>query len=59
MTGLAGVEVIPADQWFLSEIPEPRHGRIRRLFNASFGPHRTRAMTEFVTSRAMDWSTTC
>jgi cytochrome P450 len=49
MTGLAGVEVIPADQWFLSEIPEPRHGRIRRLFNASFGPHRTRAMTGFVT----------
>jgi cytochrome P450 len=53
MTGLAGVEVIPSDQWFLSEIPEPRHGRVRRLFNASFGPHRTRAMTDFVTDTCM------
>lgn len=48
MTGLPGVEAIPPDQWFLSEIPEPRHGRIRRLFNASFGPHRTRDVADFV-----------
>lgn len=43
ITGIpAGVESIPEDQHFLSEIPEPRHGRIRRLFNAIFAWHRVR-----------------
>lgn len=43
ITGIpAGVMTIPEDQHFLSEIPEPRHGRIRRLFNATLGTHRTR-----------------
>lgn len=43
ITGIpAGVETIPEDQHFLSEIPEPRHGRIRRLFNAIFAWHRVR-----------------
>ena len=53
ITGLRCVEEIPEDQWFLSEIPEPRHGRIRRLFNASFGPHRTREVAEFVRDTCM------
>lgn len=48
MTGLAGVEVIPEEEWFLSEIPEPRHARLRRLFNASFGPHRTRTISPYI-----------
>ena len=48
MTGLPGVEVIPQDQWFLSEIPEPRHAKLRRLFNASFGPHRTRTIAPYI-----------
>ena len=43
ITGIpAGVLTIPEDQHFLSEIPEPRHGKIRRLFNATLGTHRTR-----------------
>ena len=44
MSGLDGLEQIPAGQHFLSEIPEPRHGQIRRLYNACFGAHRTRAV---------------
>lgn len=43
ITGIpAGVVTIPEDQHFLSEIPEPRHGKIRRLFNSVLGPHRLR-----------------
>jgi hypothetical protein len=41
ITGIpAGVVSIPEDQHFLSEIPEPRHGGIRRLFNSVLGAHR-------------------
>ena len=39
-SGLRRREQIPAEQLFLSEIEEPRHGQIRRLFNATFGPQR-------------------
>jgi cytochrome P450 len=39
-SGLTGVEEVPTEQLFLSEIEEPRHGQIRRLFNATFGPQR-------------------
>lgn len=48
MSGVRSVEDIPADQRWLSEIGEPRHGRVRRLFNAAFGPHRTRSVEPFV-----------
>jgi cytochrome P450 len=45
ITGIpAGCATIPEDQHFLSEIPEPRHGRIRRLFNAIFAWHRVRVL---------------
>lgn len=45
ITGIpAGCATIPEDQHFLSEIPEPRHGRIRRLFNAIFAWHRVRQL---------------
>ncbi len=40
LSGLAGVEEVPEDELFLSEIIEPRHREVRRLFNAIFGPHR-------------------
>jgi hypothetical protein len=40
LSGLAGVEEVPEDELFLSEIAEPRHKEVRRLFNATFGPHR-------------------
>lgn len=43
VTGIAaGCASIPDDQHFLSEIPEPRHGRVRRLFNSIFAWHRVR-----------------
>ena len=45
ITGIpAGVATIPADQHYLSEIPEPRHGAVRRLFNATLGTHRVKAV---------------
>jgi len=43
ITGIpAGVATIPEEEHFLSEILEPRHGRIRRLYNAIFAWHRVR-----------------
>lgn len=48
MSGLDGIEDVPAEQHFLSEIPEPLHGEIRRLYNACFGAHRTRAVEDEV-----------
>jgi len=45
ITGIPeGVATIPADQHYLSEIPEPRHGAIRKLFNATLGTHRVKAI---------------
>jgi cytochrome P450 len=48
LSGLGGVEEVPDDELFLSEIDEPRHGQIRRLFNATFGPHRIAEEAPFV-----------
>jgi cytochrome P450 len=49
ITGLpGGIETIPEEQLFLSEISEPRHGQIRRLFNSAFGPHRVREVEPHV-----------
>ena len=43
ITGIpAGVLTIPEDQHYLSEIPEPRHGMVRRLFNSVLATHRMR-----------------
>ena len=43
ITGIpAGVTTIPEDQHYLSEIPEPRHGMVRRLFNSVLAVHRMR-----------------
>jgi cytochrome P450 len=41
LSGLGGVEDVPPEQQFLSEITGERHRQIRRLFNATFGPHRS------------------
>jgi cytochrome P450 len=43
ITGVRGLEDVPDDQLFLSELEEPRHGQVRRIYNACFGPHRVRA----------------
>lgn len=37
-----GLLTVPEDQHYLSEIPEPRHGMIRRLFNAVLAGPRLR-----------------
>jgi cytochrome P450 len=47
-TGLPGVEDVPEEELFLSEIEEPRHGEVRRLYNVSLGPQRTRELEPFV-----------
>ena len=41
LSGLGGVEDVPPEEQFLSEITGERHRQIRRLFNATFGPHRS------------------
>jgi cytochrome P450 len=48
LSGLGGVEEVPEEQLYLSEIDEPRHGQIRRLFNATFGPHRVATEADVV-----------
>jgi cytochrome P450 len=48
ITGLAGIEDVPDDQLFLSEISGVRHGEVRRLYNACFGPHRVREVAPYV-----------
>ena len=45
-----GTPEIPGDQLFLSEIPEPRHGQVRRVYNAYLGPHRVGRFAPFVES---------
>jgi cytochrome P450 len=47
-SGLAGIEEVPDEQLFLSEIAEPRHGQVRRLYNKYFGPHRVARVEPFV-----------
>jgi cytochrome P450 len=49
ITGIeGGFETVPSDEWFLSEIAEPRHGQIRRLFNSAFAAHRLRAVEPYL-----------
>lgn len=43
-----GLDKVPAEERFLSEISEPRHGKIRRLFNSCFASHRVREHEEGV-----------
>jgi len=51
ITGIPdGVDTIPADQHYLSEIPEPRHGAVRRLFNAALATHRVREIEPAITA---------
>ena len=51
ITGIpAGVLSIPDDQHFLSEIPEPRHGMIRRLFNAVLANSRLKQIEPVITA---------
>jgi len=51
LSGLQNHRDIRSDEFFLSEIPEPRHGRIRRIYNSSFARHRLGDMGEFLKER--------
>lgn len=48
LSGLGSREEIDEEELFLSEIEEPRHGGIRRLYNACFARHRVNALGSFV-----------
>jgi len=47
-SGLSGVEDVPFEELFLSEMQEPRHGEVRRLYNATFGSHRVTKLEPLV-----------
>ena len=49
-SGLNGVEEVPKEQLFLSELQEPTHGEVRRLYNATFGSHRVTKLEPLVRS---------
>lgn len=42
------IEGIPEEEQILQWIPEPRHGRLRRIINAVMAPHRTARAEPFV-----------
>jgi cytochrome P450 len=39
--------VVPDEEQLISEIPEPRHGRIRRIVNSAVGAHRLTGVEEY------------
>jgi len=48
MSGLTSYRQVPDEELFLSEIEEPKHGRVRRLYNSCFARHRLNALGSFV-----------
>lgn len=40
--------VVPADEMLISEIPEPRHGQMRRIVNSAVAAHRIGRVAPFV-----------
>ncbi len=42
--------VVPAEEQLISEIPEPRHGQIRRIINSAIAQHRITRVEPFVRS---------
>jgi cytochrome P450 len=42
------VSTLPADEVPISAVPEPRHGKIRRVINTVVAPHRTNGVEPFV-----------
>jgi hypothetical protein len=48
LSGLSDHRDIPQGELFLSEIEEPRHGRVRRLYNACFARHRLGALDGYL-----------
>jgi len=54
LSGVGGVEDLDDRELFLSEILEPRHGKLRRLYNSCFGPHRVGRLEPFVEATCAD-----
>lgn len=49
ITGIpGGVLTIPADEHYLSEIPEPRHSAVRRIFNSALATNRVRTVEPLI-----------
>src|SRR4051812_42451803 len=46
------VSTLPDDQVPLPAVPEPRHGKIRRVVNTVVAPHRTNPVEPFVRALA-------
>ena len=44
--------VVPDEEMLISEIPEPRHGRVRRIVNSAVAAHRLGPIEEFVSKLA-------
>ena len=44
--------VVPDEEMLISEIPEPRHGRVRRVVNSAVAAHRLGQIEEFVAKLA-------
>src|SRR5205823_10002805 len=40
--------VLPEDEVMISAVPEPRHGRIRRVINGAIAPHKTAKVEPYV-----------
>src|SRR3954451_7332237 len=38
--------VVPDEEQFVNEIPEPRHGQVRRIINGAIATHRLRGVDE-------------
>ena len=53
-SGLNGVEEVPKEQLFLSELEEPTHGEVRRLYNATFGSYRVNKLEPLIRQMCHD-----
>ena len=46
--------VVPDEEQFVNEIPEPRHGQVRRIINGAIATHRLRGVDDFCATLCTD-----
>src|SRR5258708_30292116 len=46
--------VVPDEEQFVNEIPEPRHGHVRRIINSAIASHRLTRVDPFCTQLCAD-----
>jgi cytochrome P450 len=46
--------VVPDEEQFVNEIPEPRHGQVRRIINGAIATHRLRGVDDFCETLCTD-----